>query len=286
MQNLIDAAVIQALKEDVEDPKGIIPSGDHSSLAAIPFSKEGRAQLLVKAEGVLAGVEVAQTVCRLVDENIQFETILEDGTLIQKGNVAFKIHGEVKSILRAERVLLNYMQRMSGIATHTKLFVDALAGTHTKILDTRKTTPGFRLFEKWAVRIGGGFNHRFGLYDMIMLKDNHIDFCGGIAKAIEAVKRYQQENSLQLKVEIEARSIDDVKAIVAIGDVHRIMFDNFSPENAAEAVKIVGGKFETEISGGVTLQNIGLYKNCGVDFISVGALTHSSKSLDLSLKAF
>jgi len=286
MQNLIDAAVIQALKEDVEDPTGIIPAGDHSSLASIPFSKEGKAQLLVKAEGVLAGVEVAKTVCRLVDENIRFESILEDGVLIKKGDIVFRIYGEVKSILRAERVLLNYMQRMSGIATHTKLFVDALAGTNTKILDTRKTTPGFRLFEKWAVRIGGGHNHRFGLYDMIMLKDNHIDFCCGIAKAIEAVKKYQQEKGLQLKVEIEARSLEDVNAIVAIGDVHRIMFDNFSPNNAAEAVKIVSGKFETEISGGVTLQNIGDYKNSGVDFISVGALTHSSSSLDLSLKAF
>jgi len=286
MQNLIDAAVIRALKEDVEDPKGIIPSGDHSSLASIPSSKEGKAQLLVKAEGVLGGVEVAKTVCRLVDESIQFQSILQDGALIKKGNVAFRIYGEVKSILRAERVLLNYMQRMSGIATHTKLFVDALAGTNTKILDTRKTTPGLRLFEKWAVRIGGGYNHRFGLYDMIMLKDNHIDFCGGIANAIEAVKKYQQQKGLQLKVEIEARSLEDVNAIVAIGDIHRIMFDNFSPNDAEEAVKIVSGKFETEISGGVTLRNIGDYKNSGVDFISVGALTHSSSSLDLSLKAF
>jgi len=286
MQKLIDASIIQALKEDIEDSTGIIPIGDHSSLAAISLPKEGSAKLLVKADGVLAGVEVAKAVCRLVDEDMRFESILEDGTLIKNGDVAFKIYGDVKSILRAERVLLNYMQRMSGIATHTKLFVNALSGTHTKILDTRKTTPGFRLFEKWAVRIGGGFNHRIGLYDMIMLKDNHIDFCGGISKAIESVKKYQQENGLQLKVEIEARSLNDVHEIVAIGGVHRIMFDNFSPKNAAEAVKIVGNKFETEISGGVTLQNIDLFKNAGVDFISVGALTHSSSSLDLSLKAF
>jgi nicotinate-nucleotide pyrophosphorylase (carboxylating) len=285
MQNLIEAAVINALKEDVEDPAGIIPSGDHTSLASIPFAKAGSAQLLVKADGVLAGVEVAKTVCRLVDESLKFEGILADGVAIKKGDVAFKVYGEVKSILRAERVLLNYMQRMSGIATHTKLFVDALAGTNTKILDTRKTTPGLRLFEKWAVRIGGGFNHRFGLYDMIMLKDNHIDFCGGIANAIATVKKYQHEKGLQLKVEIEARTLDNVREIIAIGDVHRIMFDNFSPENAAEGVKIVGGKFETEISGGVTLQNIGLYKNACVDYISVGALTHSSVALDLSLKA-
>jgi len=286
MQKLIDASIIQALKEDIEDSSGIIPIGDHSSLAAISLPKEGSAKLLVKADGVLAGVEVAKAVCRLVDEDMRFESILEDGALIKNGDVAFKIYGDVKSILRAERVLLNYMQRMSGIATHTKLFVNALSGTHTKILDTRKTTPGFRLFEKWAVRIGGGFNHRIGLYDMIMLKDNHIDFCGGISKAIESVKKYQQENGLQLKVEIEARSLNDVHEIVAIGGVHRIMFDNFSPKNAAEAVKIVGNKFETEISGGVTLQNIDLFKNAGVDFISVGALTHSSSSLDLSLKAF
>lgn len=286
MQKLIDASIIQALKEDIEDSTGIIPIGDHSSLAAISLPKEGSAKLLVKADGVLAGVEVAKAVCRLVDEDMRFESILEDGALIKNGDVAFKIYGDVKSILRAERVLLNYMQRMSGIATHTKLFVNALSGTHTKILDTRKTTPGFRLFEKWAVRIGGGFNHRIGLYDMIMLKDNHIDFCGGISKAIESVKKYQQENGLQLKVEIEARSLNDVHEIVAIGGVHRIMFDNFSPKNAAEAVKIVGNKFETEISGGVTLQNIDLFKNAGVDFISVGALTHSSSSLDLSLKAF
>jgi nicotinate-nucleotide pyrophosphorylase (carboxylating) len=278
--------ILQALAEDITDPRGIIPAGDHSSLAAIPTAKEGSAQLLVKADGVLAGVEVAKEVCKLVDENLLFETVLEDGALIKKGNVAFRVYGEVKSILRAERVLLNFMQRMSGIATHTKKFVDAVSHTSCKILDTRKTTPALRYFEKWAVRIGGGYNHRFGLYDMIMLKDNHIDFCGGIEKAIDAVEAYQQANGLNLRVEIEARSLDDIKTIVAKGKIHRVMFDNFSPEEAAEAVKIVAGKYETEISGGITLETIKSYAETGVDFISVGALTHSSVALDLSLKAF
>lgn len=286
MQQFIDEAILRALAEDIEDPTGLIPKGDHSSLAAIPTSKAGRAKLLVKANGVLAGVEVAQSVCRLVDDNIKFELLLQDGAIIKPGDIAFNIYGDVKSILRAERVLLNYMQRMSGIATHTRRFVEAVAGTNTKILDTRKTTPGFRQFEKWAVRIGGGHNHRFGLYDMIMLKDNHIDFCGGIRQAIEAVRKYQTARQLNLKVEVEARSIDDVKEIIAVGYVHRIMFDNFSPEDAKTATELVAGKFETEISGGITLENIKLYADAGVDFISVGALTHSSSSLDLSLKAF
>lgn len=276
----------QALDEDIKDPRGIIPTGDHTSLAAMPLAKEGRAHLLVKADGVLAGVKVAQEVCRLVDENLLFETEIEDGALIEKGNIAFSIYGEVKSILRAERLLLNFMQRMSGIATHTKEFVRAVNHTSCKILDTRKTTPNLRYFEKWAVRIGGGYNHRFGLYDMIMLKDNHIDFCGGIEKAIDAVSRYQQEKGLQLRVEIEVRSLEDVKAVIKKENVHRIMFDNFSPQQAAEAVKIVAGKFETEISGGITLETIKPYAETGVDFISVGALTHSSIALDLSLKAF
>ncbi len=285
-QQIIDGIILRSLSEDVDDPLNKIPSGDHSSLAAIPFSKQGKAQLLVKANGVLAGVEVAKAVCRLVDENIRFEAQLNDGAIIQKGDVAFVIFGEVKSILRAERVLLNFMQRMSGIATHTKQFTDALRGTKTKILDTRKTTPGFRLFEKWAVKIGGGENHRFGLYDMIMLKDNHIDFCGGITKALEAVKKYQAEKKLSLKVEVEVRSLKDVEETMGIEGIHRIMFDNFTPDDAQKAVEMVSGKLETEISGGITLNNIHLYANTGVDFISVGALTHSSTSLDLSLKAF
>jgi nicotinate-nucleotide pyrophosphorylase (carboxylating) len=276
----------QALDEDINDPRGIIPAGDHSSLAAIPTSKEGKAQLLVKADGVLAGVEVAKEVCRMVDENLLFECVLEDGALIKKGNVAFRIYGEVKSILRAERVLLNFMQRMSGIATHTKKFVDAVSHTRCKILDTRKTTPALRYFEKWAVRIGGGYNHRFGLYDMIMLKDNHIDFCGGIENAIDAVDKYLQAHRLKLRVEVEARSLEDIKIIMSKGNVHRIMFDNFTPDEAAEAVKMVDGKFETEISGGINLENVKAYAETGVNYISVGALTHSSVALDLSLKAF
>lgn len=276
----------QALDEDIIDPHGIIPAGDHTSLAAIPEAKEGKAHLLVKADGVLAGVEVAKEVCRLVDEALIFDGVLDDGANIKRGNVAFNIYGEVKSILRAERVLLNFMQRMSGIATHTKKFADAVSHTSCKILDTRKTTPALRYFEKWAVRIGGGHNHRNGLYDMIMLKDNHIDFCGGIENAIDAVARYQQAKGLNLKVEIEVRSLEEVRQVLAKQGVHRIMFDNFSTKEAAEAVKMVNGKFETEISGGVTLETIKTYAETGVDFISVGAITHSSVALDLSLKAF
>ncbi|MCS6819540.1 MAG: carboxylating nicotinate-nucleotide diphosphorylase [Chitinophagales bacterium] len=276
----------KALDEDISDPKGIIPRGDHSSLAAIPKAKEGRAQLLVKADGVLAGVEVAKTVCTLVDENLLFEPVLEDGALVKKGSVAFRVYGEVKSILRAERVLLNFMQRMSGIATHTKKFVDAVRHTSCKILDTRKTTPALRFFEKWAVRIGGGHNHRYGLYDMILLKDNHIDFCGGVEQAIDAAVEYLQRHNLNLKIEIEARTMDDIKAILKKGNVHRIMFDNFSPEEAAEAVSLVNQQYETEISGGINLENVVAYAETGVDYISVGALTHSSPALDLSLKAF
>lgn len=281
-QNLIQLA----LDEDIIDPHGIIPAGDHTSLAAIPGAKEGKAHLLVKADGVLAGVEVAKEVCRLVDESLIFDGVLEDGANIKRGNVAFNIYGEVKSILRAERVLLNFMQRMSGIATHTKKFADAVSHTSCKILDTRKTTPALRYFEKWAVRIGGGHNHRNGLYDMIMLKDNHIDFCGGIENAIDAVSRYQQAKGLNLKVEIEVRSLEEVKQVLAKEGVHRIMFDNFSTKEAAEAVKMVNRKFETEISGGVSLETIKPYAETGVDYISVGAITHSSVALDLSLKAF
>lgn len=276
----------EALAEDIVDAEGRIPVGDHSSLACIPGTKEGRAQLLCKAEGILAGVELAEMVCQRVNTSLRFEKILQDSTPIKKGDVAFRIYGDVKSILRAERVLLNFMQRMSGIATNTSKYVEGVKGTRAKILDTRKTTPNFRYFEKWAVRIGGGHNHRYGLYDMIMLKDNHIDFCGGIEKAILAVKAYQQKNNLSLPVEVEARTIEDVKQIIATGHVTRIMFDNFNPETMKKAVKLVSGKYETEASGGITLESVRQFAETGVDFISVGALTHSSASLDLSLKAF
>ncbi len=282
----IEQFIDEALAEDIVDFNGLITTGDHSSLACIPVDKDGRAQLLCKAEGILAGVELAELICRRVDVKLVFEHHLADGTRIKKGDVAFKIFGEVKSILRAERLLLNFMQRMSGIATHTGLFVEAVKGTNSQILDTRKTTPNLRYFEKWAVRIGGGHNHRFGLYDMIMLKDNHIDFCGGIEKAILAVESYQKKNNLQLPVEVETRNLKDVEEVLQVGKVTRIMFDNFTPQLMAEAVKLVAGKYETEASGGINLETVRSYADTGVDYISVGALTHSSASLDLSLKAF
>jgi nicotinate-nucleotide pyrophosphorylase (carboxylating) len=242
--------------------------------------------LLCKADGILAGIELAELICKRVDTGLKFEKILSDATHIRKGDIAFKIHGEVKSILRAERLILNFMQRMSGIATHTSKFVEKVKGTNAKILDTRKTTPNLRYFEKWAVRIGGGHNHRFGLYDMIMLKDNHIDFCGGIEKAILAVKDYQQKNKLNLPVEIETRDINDVEEVLRVGNVTRIMFDNFTPEKMKHAVHLVNKKYETEASGGITLDTVRSFAETGVNFISVGALTHSSVALDLSLKAF
>ena len=282
IQQFINAA----LAEDIIDYEGKLPGGDHSSLACIPGKQDGRAQLLCKAEGVLAGVELAEMIFKTVDADVRFEKILVDGARISKGDIAFKVYGEVKSILRAERVVLNFMQRMSGIATHTAQFVALVKDTRCKIIDTRKTTPTFRYFEKWAVRIGGGYNRRFGLYDMIMLKDNHIDFSGGIEKAILAVKDYQQKNNLNLQVEIEARTINDVKEILRVGNINRIMFDNFTLANMLEVVKLVNGQYETEASGGITLQTVRSFAETGVDFISVGALTHSSVSLDLSLKAF
>lgn len=286
MSYSIEKFIDQALAEDIVDATGIIVTGDHSSLACIQGNNTGAAQLLCKAEGILAGVELAEIICRRVDTELRFEKILQDGTAIKKGDVAFKIYGEVKSILRAERIILNFMQRMSGIATHASKFVRAVEGTNAKILDTRKTTPNFRYFEKWAVRIGGGHNHRFGLYDMIMLKDNHLDFCGGISKAIEAVKDYQQKNKLNLPVEIETRTLKDVEEVLKTEGVTRIMFDNFTPEIMKQAVQLVNHTFETEASGGITLDTVRSFADTGVDFISVGALTHSSPSLDLSLKAF
>lgn len=275
-----------ALAEDIVDPQGKIATGDHTSLACITQPTTGKAKLLCKAEGILAGVELAEIICQRTDATLSFEKLLSDGSSIKTGDVAFIISGEVKSILRAERVLLNFMQRMSGIATHTAQFVKAVKGTEAKILDTRKTTPNFRYFEKWAVRIGGGNNHRNGLYDMIMLKDNHIDFCGGIEKAIKAVKEYQLKNNLNLPVEIETRTLKDVEQVLQTGNITRIMFDNFSVQTMREAVKLVNNKYETEASGGVTLSTVRSFAETGVNFVSVGALTHSSVSLDLSLKAF
>jgi nicotinate-nucleotide pyrophosphorylase (carboxylating) len=282
----IDKFIEEALAEDIVDCDGRIPTGDHSSLACISGNKEGRAHLLCKAEGVLAGVELAEMIFKKVDAELKFEKLLSDGERIKKGDIAFKVYGDVKSILRAERVVLNFMQRMSGIATHTSKFVEEIKGTNTKIIDTRKTTPNFRYFEKWAVRIGGGYNHRFGLYDMIMLKDNHIDFCGGIEKAILAVKEYQAKKNLHLPVEVETRTLKDVEDVLRVGNVNRIMFDNFETQTMRQAVQLVSKKYETEASGGIVLSNVRSFAETGVDFISVGALTHSSLSLDLSLKAF
>lgn len=282
----LEKFIDEALAEDIVDFEGKIPTGDHSSLACIPGKKEGRAKLLCKAEGILAGVELAEFICKRVDADLKFEKILKDGTSIKRGDIAFIIYGEVKSILRAERLVLNFMQRMSGIATHTSKFVEAVKGTDAKILDTRKTTPNLRYFEKWAVRIGGGHNHRFGLYDMIMLKDNHIDFCGGIEKAILAVQDYQRKNNLDLPVELETRNLKDVEEVLRVGNINRIMFDNFTPELMKQAVRLVNKQYETEASGGITLETVRTFAETGVDFISVGALTHSSISLDLSLKAF
>ncbi len=276
----------EALNEDIVDFTGKIPPGDHSSLSCIPGFKEGKAHLLCKADGVLAGVELAEIICSKVDETLQFEKMIGDGHVIKKGDIAFVVRGEVKSILRAERVVLNFMQRMSGIATNTSHYVKQVAHTQAKILDTRKTTPALRYFEKWAVRIGGGYNHRYGLYDMIMLKDNHIDFCGGIAKAIRAVEEYLLQHNLHLPVEVETRNLSDVEEVLKVGNVTRIMFDNFTVDQMNEAVLLVNGAFETKASGGINLDTVNRYAETGVDFISVGALTHSSGSLDLSLKAF
>jgi len=281
------ALIIQeALKEDIIDFNGKILPGDHTALACIPTHQDGKAKLICKADGILAGVALAEEICRQVDDTLRLELFLKDGAKIKHGDIAFHLFGEVKSILRAERVILNFMQRMSGIATNTARYVDLVKDTNAKILDTRKTTPALRIFEKWAVAIGGGHNHRFGLYDRIMMKDNHVDFCGGIAPAIESVRQYQLANNLQLPVEIETRNLAEIEQVLAVGNVDRIMFDNFSVETMKEAVQLVGGRFETEASGGITLETVRAYAETGVDFISVGALTHSSGSLDLSLKAF
>lgn len=275
LEQFIEAAI----KED-------IGSGDHSSLSSIPKNTQGKAKLIVKEKGILAGVEISKQVFQKIDPNIKFNQFLYDGENIDIKDIAFHVSGSVHSILKAERLILNIMQRMSGIATETDKYVRELRGFKTRVLDTRKTTPNFRYFEKEAVKIGGGVNHRFGLYDMIMLKDNHIDYAGGIEKAIIGSQKYIKENNLNIKIEVETRSIDDVVKILKIGGVDRIMLDNFSIEKTIEAVKIINGKIETESSGGITFETLKDYAKCGVDYISVGALTHQIKSLDLSLKAF
>ena len=267
-----------ALAEDIGD-------GDHSTLSSIDANAKGKAILKIKEDGILAGVEVAKKIFTYVQPNILFTAYKKDGDQMKVGEIAFDVEANVHSILQAERLVLNTMQRMSGIATLTKKYTDKLKGYKTKLLDTRKTTPNFRLLEKEAVKIGGGTNHRFGLYDMIMLKDNHIDYCGGIEKAINKAYDYLQSKKMDLKIEVETRSLEDVEKVMAIGKVNRIMLDNFTPEKIVEALQIIKGKYETEASGGIQYDNLERYAATGVDYISSGAIIHQSKSLDLSLKA-
>ena len=274
----VDELIELCIKEDIGD-------GDHTSLACIPADEHGRMRLLCKQEGVIAGIEIAQIVLRRLDPEMHFEQILHDGDRVRPGDVAFYVSGRLRSLLQAERILLNIMQRMSGVATQTAVYVKRLEGLHTRVLDTRKTTPGMRVLDKMAVKIGGGENHRMGLFDMILLKDNHIDFAGGIEKAIRRVRDYLAERGRQLPIECEVRSLEDIDKVFAAGGVDRIMFDNFTPEMTRRAVEKVAGRCETESSGGITLDTIREYAECGVDFISVGALTHQIRSLDMSLKA-
>ncbi len=275
---LVTELIKQAIKEDIEE-------GDHTSLACIPKDKSQKAQLLVKENGIIAGIDIAKAVFHEVDSSLTFHPILKDGDSISKGDIAFTVEGKARSILSGERLALNFMQRMSGIASHTFNLTQQLVGFKTKLLDTRKTTPNFRYFEKLAVKIGGGKNHRYGLFDMIMIKDNHIDFAGGIEFAIRSTREYLKKNNLNLKIEIEARDLDEVREIINLGGIDRIMLDNFNYEDLKAAVRLVNGQFETEASGGITKETLRNYAECGVDYISVGALTHQINSLDLSLKA-
>lgn len=270
--------IAAALKED-------IGSGDHSTLSSIAPDAMGKAVLKVKEDGTIAGVQLAQDIFHFLEPEATFTIYKNDGDVVKYGDIAFEVAAKVHTILQAERLSLNCMQRMSGIATLTNQYVQKLKGYKTRILDTRKTTPLFRAFEKLAVKIGGGENHRMGLYDMVMLKDNHIDFCGGIEKAIEKTRQYLMDNNLDLKIEVETRTIDDVKRVLATGGIDRIMLDNYTPELMVEAVKLIDGKYETEASGGITIENIEAYAKTGVDFISVGAIIHHAVSMDLSLKA-
>jgi len=277
-KELLDQFIDHALIEDVGD-------GDHSSLACIPEKAEGSSKLLIKQKGILAGVDVAEFIFRKLEPSIQIEILIGDGEKVTTGDISFIVTGKIQTLLKAERLVLNIMQRMSGIATHTRQYADMLKDYHTTVLDTRKTTPGMRMLDKEAVRLGGGENHRMGLYDMIMLKDNHIDFAGGIEKAISKTRAYLKEKNKSLKIEIEVRSLDDVKKVLATGGIDRIMFDNFTPEDTKKAVELIDGRFETESSGMINLDTVTKYAASGVDYVSVGALTHQIKSLDMSLKA-
>ena len=274
----IDLIIANAIREDVG-------AGDHSSLACIPYDAAGKAKLLVKEDGVISGVEFAKRILNYVDPGLKIDVLIEDGSWVKPGDICFYVSGNSQSILKSERLILNAMQRMSAISTKTKKFVDILEGTSTKILDTRKTTPGIRALEKWAVKIGGGKNHRFALYDMIMLKDNHIDFCGGITKAIVKTKEYLLENHLDLKIIVEARNLEEIKEILKSDNVYRILIDNFNYKDTRKAVSLIGDKCFTESSGGITLETLKNYAECGVDYISSGAITHSVCNMDLSLKA-
>ena len=277
-EQLIDELIDLAFAEDIGD-------GDHTTLCCIPDTAMGKSRLLIKEPGILAGVEIARKIFHLFDPDLKMTVYIEDGTAVKPGDVAFVVEGRVQSLLQTERLMLNVMQRMSGIATMTHRYVKKLEGLHTRILDTRKTTPGMRMLEKEAVKIGGGVNHRIGLFDMILLKDNHVDFAGGIENAISRCHDYLKAKGKDLKIEIEVRNLDELKEVMRVGGVDRIMLDNFSPELTKEAVKIVGGKYEIESSGGITFDTIRDYAESGVDFVSVGALTHSVKGLDMSFKA-
>lgn len=275
---LTDELIRLAFAEDIGD-------GDHTTLCCIPETATGKSRLIIKEDGVLAGVEMAKRIFRDFDPELRVTVFITDGTEVKKGDVAFTVEGKTRSLLQTERLVLNVMQRMSGIATTTRKYVKALEGTKTRVLDTRKTTPGMRMMEKEAVRIGGGVNHRIGLFDMILLKDNHVDFAGGIRSSITRAHDYLKEKGKNLKIEIEVRNFDELREALEVGGIDRIMLDNFSTDDTRKAVEIIGGRYETESSGGITFDTLRSYAECGVDFISVGALTHSVKSLDMSLKA-
>ena len=278
VEELNDRLIDLAFAEDIGD-------GDHTTLCCIPADSVSESKLLIKQEGIFAGVEIAKQVFHRFDPDMKVEVLMGDGTRVKKGDIAMIVTGRVRSLLQTERLMLNIMQRMSGIATMTNKYVKLLEGTNAKVLDTRKTTPGMRMLEKQAVKIGGGVNHRIGLFDMILLKDNHVDFAGGIANAIDRCHKYQKENNLDLKIEIEVRNFDELQQVLEKGGVNRIMLDNFSVEDTRKAVEIINHRFEVESSGGITIDTIRSYAECGVDFISVGALTHSVKCLDMSFKA-
>lgn len=278
MNDLIDRLIDLAFAEDIGD-------GDHTTLSCIPATAMGKSKLLIKEEGVLAGIEIAKEIFHRFDPELKVEVFINDGAEVKPGDVAMIVEGKIQSLLQTERLMLNVMQRMSGIATTTRKYVKALEGTKTRVLDTRKTTPGLRMLEKEAVKIGGGVNHRIGLFDMILLKDNHVDFAGGIDKAINRAKQYCKEKGKDLKIEIEVRNFDEIQQVLDLGGIDRIMLDNFNIRDTRKAVEMIGGRFEIESSGGITFKTLRDYAECGVDFISVGALTHSVKGLDMSFKA-